>query len=433
MTRHSDNLALSLLYDTLLFAVMVSLSAAVLLPALTDPHAPLASLEKHRELDVDDTLHTLLATRLDNFSYAFLGTITDHVADTLGINTSSQGLYAELRAWTLANTPRHETYAALIAEDLTSQLRIPTGPTSNLRLNILTEDYDTSLQTALTHDLNLRLQGRYHYNLTARWHPITGLALGGDLTVGPPPPHQTSHVATRHIAVPLAPAIRIHNTTITLTHHALAHQLDLINLSSNTTIPQISNLTTILNAYLHHTPPYTTRPPAADAITENLTSLLDAFLIDGIHTTNTTILPGIANVTLDALLARLTQAATNTSLNDTLGALTGTLNHILTGLANTTAPLTSGLLAPLTTSLTHLLNQTANLPILLTTAKAWILNQTRAAAHQLLAPAITTLTDTLLEATDGLHTLTFLLNQWLLDRLAIQTATITLTLWTTHP
>jgi len=437
MTSQRGRLGISLLYDTLLFAVMVSLSAAILLPAVCSPQAPLASLEKHRELEVDDALHSLLASRPETFSYAFCGTITDQVAGSLGVDTTSDGLYGQLRSWILANTPRHETYSSLLAEDLVCQLRVPLGPSGSIRLNVLTADFDASLKAALTAFFSTYFQGKYLYNLSAYWHPIKGLALGGNLSLGPPPPHQTSHVATRLIAVPIAPAIRIGNTTITLTRHGLAHYLNLINLSGNSTIPQIANIRTVLNAYLHHTPPYTSRPPAADAVSENLTSLLDGFLIDGIHTANRTLFPGIANTTLDRLFARITPAlqnATNPLLNETFGDLTGTINRVLSGLNTSLAPLTTGLLTRFNTSLTGLLNLTCpSLPAVLSAAKTWALNQTRATAHQLLAPAIHAFTDALLNATDCLAAFTALLTTWLLDRLALQSATVTLTIWTMQP
>jgi hypothetical protein len=435
MQRH--RLAVSLIYDVLLFAILVSLAAAALLPAITTSIPRTISLEKHRELDVDDTLHTMLATRPDTFTYTFAGTILDTTATSLGVNTSSPGLYTMIRDWILTNNPQHETYASLIAEDLASQLQIPTL-TGSIRLNILTSDLHTQLQEDLTAYLDARFQGRYTYNLTALWHPLIGIPFGGSLHIGPRPPLQTSHVASRQIATPIPPAIHIRNTTINLTNHAIDRYLTDINLTGNSTIPQITHLRSTLNAYLHHQPPYDARPNAQASLDENLTSLLDGILIRGLqNTTNTTVFPGIVNASLDTILTRITTLLhnlTTTLANDTFGSLLGNTHTILTTLNTTTPPLPSWILAPLNTTLAGLLNTTfPSLSDAITALKAWTLNQTEHTANQLLATHITSFTTILLNATDGLAALTDLLETWLLDRLALQTATITLTIWTTQP
>jgi hypothetical protein len=433
-----DSLALSLIYDTLLFAVLVSLSAAALLPAVTTSITRNTSLEKHRELEVDDTLTTLLDTRPDPFTYTFAGPILDTTASSLGVNTSSPGLYQMIKDWILTNTPRHETTASLLAEDLASQLQIPTSTTTHVNLNILTSDLDTQLQAHIKNYLDERLQGRYLYNITAIWHPLVGIPFGGSLTIGPRPPLQTSHVASRTIAVPIPPAIRLGNTTITLTHHGLARYLTDINLTGNTTIPQITSIRTTLNAYLHHQPPYDDRPTAHTSLEENLTSLLDAILIRGLqNTTNATIFPGIVNATITTTLARITTLFTNltqTALNDTFGGLLDNTHTILTSLNTSTPHLTDWLLTPFNTTLSNLLNTTfPTLPDALNATRTWALNQTEQTTNQLLAPHITAFTDTLLNVTDSLAALNDLLQHWILDRLNIQSAHVTLTIWTTQP
>jgi hypothetical protein len=434
--RH-DTHALSVLYDTLLFAVMVSLSATMLLPAVTTSISRNISLEKHRELTVDDVLRTLLTSRPESFSYTFAGPTLDTVAKGLGVNTTSPGLYDTIRHWILDNEPRHETYAGLIADDLTGQLRIPT-PNGTIRLNLLTADFDTQLITSLQDFFTPLFRGRYHYNLTATWHPLKGLRLGGELSLGPPRPTQTSHVATTQIAIPLTPALRIGNTTLLLTHHALARYLTDINLTGNNTIPQVINIRTVLNDYLHHTPPNDTRPSAKDSVQENLTKLLDGILITGIHDTNdTTIFPGVLNATLDALLTPLTNATrhTNTSTNYSLGDLTDTLDHLLTSVNSTTnLPLTQAFLDHLNNTLSTLFNTTFPTPAhAIQTLKNWTLNQTTSLLNTLLAPLLDTTTDLLLDATDGLAILHDTLQRLILDRLTLPYATITLTIWPVHP
>ena len=63
-----DTHGLSLMYDAILFIVMVSLSGVVLLPALQNNIAVKTSVDVHREHVADEALGVLLATRVDRFS-----------------------------------------------------------------------------------------------------------------------------------------------------------------------------------------------------------------------------------------------------------------------------------------------------------------------------------------------------------------------------
>lgn len=438
MSPSRNQLAVSLLYDTLLFAAMVSLSAVLLIPAIVSPLSRDASLEKHRELQVDDVLHTLLVSRPDSFSYTFCGPLLDTAAGRLGVDTTSPGLYTAVRQWILGNEPRHESYAALLAEDLVSQLRIPSSADGSLRLNILTADFDGALRDALRQFFTPLFQGKYAYNVSAQWHPIKGLRFGGELYIGPPPPTLTSHVASQQISVPLTPAIRIGNTTIIFSHHALARYFTSLNLTGNCSIPEVAKIRMILNAYLHQTPPYSVRPLAETAVTENLSLLLDGFLINGIRdASNTTVFPGIANATLSTLLARLSNTAqqTNTTLNESVGDLVETIDHTLSGLSSSAiTPLASMMLGQFNQTLGSLLNTTfPSLPEAIAACKDWVLNQTTTTVHLLTQPILVTFVNTLFDAEDCLLAFQTMLCSWLLDRLAFQSADVTLTIWPVHP
>ncbi len=431
-------LAVSLLYDTLLFAAMVSLSAVLLIPALVSPLSSDASIEKHRELQVDDVLHTLLVSRPDSFSYTFCGSLLDAAAGRLGVDTTSPGLYTAVRLWILDNEPHHESYEALIAEDLVSQLRIPDGSDGSVRLNLLTTDFDDALRDALHQFFTPLFQGRYAYNVSAQWHPITGLRFGGELFLGPPPPPLTSHVATQQISVPLTPAVRIGNTTIILSQYALARYFTALNLTGNRSIPEVASIRMVLSDYQHQTPPYDSRPFAEAAVVRNLSHLLDGFLIDGIHdTSNATVFPGIANATLDALLARLNNAAQqkNTTLYESVGDLVRAVDHTLSELnASTTTPLASLMLGHFNQTLDSLLNTTfPSLPEAIAACKDWVLNQTTTTVHILFRPMLEAFVTDLFDAGDCVLAFQTMLGSWLLDRLAIQSAYVTLTIWPVHP
>jgi len=85
--------AISVMYDAVLFIVMVSISGAVLLPALQSNIAIETSVKTHREHVADEALNAFLVSRVDTFSYKVAGDIIDDAAGRIGIDNSSEGLY----------------------------------------------------------------------------------------------------------------------------------------------------------------------------------------------------------------------------------------------------------------------------------------------------------------------------------------------------
>jgi len=134
------------MYDAVLFIVMVSLSGVVLLPALQSDIAIDTSIEKHREHVADEALNTFLVSRVDKFSYKMCGDIIDDAAKSIGINTSSEGLYSSILDWLLAREQIHKTHANLLAENLGCQFRLPFSVFGTNRFNIFTGDYDRQLK-----------------------------------------------------------------------------------------------------------------------------------------------------------------------------------------------------------------------------------------------------------------------------------------------
>lgn len=188
---------ISMMYDAVLFIVMVSLSGVVLLPALQSDIAVETSVERHREKLVDETLLMLMNTRADKFEYVFAGSQIDAIASLIGINVSDEGsLFNSITKTLLGNEQLHKTYADLCVENLASQLKV-----FGYRINIFTEDYDVSLNDEVTTLLQNYLGDKYGFNLTIQWHPIIGVPFGGDLAIGPHPPDNT-HVATSDISMP---------------------------------------------------------------------------------------------------------------------------------------------------------------------------------------------------------------------------------------
>jgi len=190
------------MYDAVFFAVLVSLSGAILLPAMYNNMAVETSVDKHREETVDEALLMLMTSKDDDFGYMFAGEqidaiVGDYLYDDQGNPTFLYTVVDTL----IGKQQKHKTYADLIVENLASQLQV-----FDWRINVFTTQYDDALQRNITQVLSEYFGDKYEFNLTAHWYPIGGVAFGGTMNVGPHPPASVdTHVATCMVSIPQTP------------------------------------------------------------------------------------------------------------------------------------------------------------------------------------------------------------------------------------
>jgi hypothetical protein len=432
-----DNLfGVSLMYDAVLFIVMVSLAGAILLPALRNSNAVESSVDKHREHLVDETLHTFLVSRADFFDYRFCGTLIDDVAGRIGIDNSSGGLYGSLTHWLLAHEQRHKTYATLLAENLGCQFQLPFSFLGTNRLNIFTGDYDQQMMNETKRFISSLLGEKYHYNLTAWWHPIKGVPFGGELSVGEHPPAKDCYVARGIFMMPYTPVLTLGNHTIIFTKHWLKHQLFSNDVGfGRSSIPAIANMTIVFENYTNGHPPYDTKEYASRATKENLSALLYGFLIDGItNETNATVFPGIVNITLTygfEKIKNLTTQCFDTALNETFGEAIRTIDRLFGGLnSNASNPLSQSILSMLNSTIHEMLNGSfGSLDEAFDACETMIKEQITVLIKGYLDPIIETFVDTLFTVLDTIRDFTEMLMDWLFDRISLNKAEVMLTIW----
>jgi len=324
----------SVMYDAVLFIVMVSISGAVLLPALQSNIAIESSMETHREHVADEALNMFLVSRVDKFSYKVGGDILDDIAGDIGIDNSSEGLYGTITNWLLAREQLHKTHANLIAENLGCQFRLPLSILGTNRFNFFTGDYDRHLKNETTRFFNTYLGDKYNFNLTAWWHPIKGVDFGGELYVGPTPPDVDCHVARGFIMMPYSPVLDIGDIHIEFTRHWIYNTLfgDILG-----KIPLFENVSEILSGFVNGTHPFGNYSNASIAIKENVSALIDGFLIDGIkNASNATVFPGIVNATLSYGFDKMKTAIsnfTNNAVNNFMGEALGSVDNVFAGLS----------------------------------------------------------------------------------------------------
>ena len=189
---NSNNIALSLVQDTLLFLVFISISALILTPVVIKSSSNANQYDYLLESKVDETLHTLLSITKHNYSF-FTGTqYIDELANNIGIDTSqNNGLYHMLTSHFLSKQQSHKSIAQLITEHLATQYNIIQGNTT-LKLNPFSGDSQQQLTLLLSTELIRLLPPHTFFNLTACWYPIRNIPFGGKITIGEPIPSSIS-------------------------------------------------------------------------------------------------------------------------------------------------------------------------------------------------------------------------------------------------
>jgi hypothetical protein len=428
----------SLMYDAVLFIVMVSLSRVVLLPALQSDIAIDTSIEKHREHVADEALNTFLVSRVDTFSYKMCGDIIDDAAKSIGINTSSEGLYSSILDWLLAREQNHKTHANLLAENLGCQFRLPFSVFGTNRFNIFTGDYDRQLKNETKSFFSSYLGDKYSFNLTTWWHPIKGVPFGGELYIGEHPPNQDCHVAKSFIMMPYKPVINLGDTQIIFTKYWMKEEL-FGGLFGD--IPLIANITSVIENYTGAIPPYDDFGNATNAVRENVTMLVYGFLIDGIRNSNNeTVFPGIINATLDYGFNKLKTAIgtiAEDAVSAVMGEALGTVDSMFADIVNDTVsnPIFDEITNILIENFTDFLGESiGSLAEGFDALEMAIKENVTSIVASFMDPYIQYFVDSVFESIDIDVLIDFeeMISNWLFERISLNKAEVVLTVWVTR-
>ncbi len=431
-----DVTGVSVMYDAVFFIIMVSLAGVVLLPVVTTQHSVDTLVDKHRETIVDDALHSFLVSRSDLFRYRFCGTLLDTVAQRIGINTTDHGLYNLLSDWFLAHEQRHKTYATLLSEDLGCQFIVPFHLYGLNRINIFTEEYDRELQNDTKQFFIKYLGDKYRFNFSAWWHPIKEIAFGGGFSVGECPPSKDCYVARRILMMPYTPVICFGNQTIILTKHWMKHQLfDNIQGSNGSSIPMITNITTVFEKYSKNEPPFADKLNASRALKENLSVFICCFLIDGItNETKQTVFPGIISIAMTYGFEKIKKIANQffyDAFDEVFGGSIRTVDGLFGELNSSMIhPLSQAILDQLNNSLHGLLNQSfSSLTEAFDLCEDYIKEHATSLVLTSLDYLLDTLLEQLLDIVDSISDFIDELTDFLFDQISLNKAEVMLTVW----
>ena len=283
---------ISAMHDAILFVTLVSISGVILLPAFINNPITQSEIEREGSESADESLIVLLSLTPKEFNYTLAKETIDGVMNKAGI--SSQGdLGKAIFNWLLGIKQYHKSYGELIAEDLASQFLLSLGG-KDYRMNILTQDFDKRLKENISKELNKILEGKYKFNLTAKWNPIIGMPFGGKLQVGGAPP-QTAYVSKTFISLPFSPVININGVEVHLNRNWIKEKIKDAGVLGEIydLIDKIPSTDAEWEKFKKH-------------LEENLTELIYEFLFTGIMSPDgNVLLPGIFSVSLHLIFEEI--------------------------------------------------------------------------------------------------------------------------------
>ncbi len=144
MNFYPDERGFSTTFDVLLFLVLISIAAVILLPTITGNIQVKSVIESKSQSESSRILTTILNGRVDEFGYTPAGEQLDTIAGPL--NDSS--VYLAGKKLILGREIRHKVFSDLAAEDAAAQWVIYHNG-QRILLNILLTNYTSSLDSEM--------------------------------------------------------------------------------------------------------------------------------------------------------------------------------------------------------------------------------------------------------------------------------------------
>lgn len=192
----TDTYGFSTTFDVILFLILISISAVILLPSITGNTQINSALGSKNQENSGDTLLTLLNGRVDEFEYTVAGDQMDALAGTF--NNSS--VYYAAKKIIAGKELKHKTFSDIAAENTAGQWVIYYNGTRT-QLNFMMTNYSDSSRNIMKNYLDTQIGDRYSYNFTVIWRPFTNVPIGGNLDIGEPVP-RNAYVESAYISMP---------------------------------------------------------------------------------------------------------------------------------------------------------------------------------------------------------------------------------------
>lgn len=297
----SQTNALSIMHDTLLFLVFLSISAMIVSPIVLHSSSFDSTTDYLTEKKVQESLQTILSTTIHNFSYQTGSSLIDPFTKNFGINTeSTEGIIGLMTHHVLGKQQYHKTLAQLLTEQLASQYKIAIK-NETVWLNPFAQDAYKQLYHVLKDTLQEILPSNLNYHFSAHWQPLHTVSFGGNITIGSHIPKSvTTYSINYQLSMPLLPCINFNDTLYCCSSFHLKNRLDaLVNNTSS-----LQNILFLQNQHM-------SKENKSILINQNMSSFLKHIIITGFYTKNDQLLfPSILDVLFHSLFSTVSHTFT---------------------------------------------------------------------------------------------------------------------------
>lgn len=178
-TLSSNEKAFSSNMDSLIFLLLISISAVILMPAVMAEYqyrsAGYVSLQDTDTL----VLSSMLNSRIDEAGYTY------KPGELVGLNISlpQNSMLRDAEETLYGRQQKHRTFADLVAEDLVLGMALSVNGSKEY-LNPTAKMHRPMTEDAIRNYLDARVGGRYQYRFEAHWYPVSGYDTGSDIAIG---------------------------------------------------------------------------------------------------------------------------------------------------------------------------------------------------------------------------------------------------------
>jgi hypothetical protein len=192
----TDTSGFSTTFDVILFLILISICALILLPSITGNTQINSALSSKNQENSGDTLLTLMNGRVDDFEY----TVGCDQMDALAGTFNNSSVYTAGKKIIAGKELKHKTFCDIAAENTAAQWVISYNGTRT-QLNFMMTDYSNSSQNTMKYYLDTQIGDRYSYNFTVIWRPFTNVPIGGNIEIGEQVP-RNAYVESAYISMP---------------------------------------------------------------------------------------------------------------------------------------------------------------------------------------------------------------------------------------
>lgn len=174
-----DEKAFSSSLDAILFLLLISVSAVILMPTFAaDEQYRSASYTSAQEMD-SCLINSIMSSNCDEFEYC----LEPRELAGIDMNLSEKSIIEDTEKTIFTKEQHHRMFSDLVAEGLVLGLYEKNNGTKKV-LNPMTQMQGIEAEKQIEAHLERTIGQRYNYRFEAHWQPVSGYAVQSDIIIG---------------------------------------------------------------------------------------------------------------------------------------------------------------------------------------------------------------------------------------------------------